>query len=219
MGEHLHLPQPLHSPRIRTVRVWSAPRRLGASLVKRQSDLGPPISLFSQIQWWVGQVRGCRRPGWTAAGKETSRNRSAMPLVGLGLRRHQPSLPPATGRWTWRPSRWLFHVGLPTRGISTGRASSVRGLKVPKVTSTDLCNYLGAPPTDSHLPLCCLPLGCFSVRSPLKLPQLGVEPTAFLQSPLFFSGSPTPQKTQLSSSYAPGSLRPTVLSPCSSRWG
>lgn len=88
----------------------------------------------------------------------------------------------------------------------------------PQSHLTDLCNYLGALPADSHLPLCCLPLGCFSVRSPLKLPQLGVEPTAFLQSPLLLSSSPTSQKTQLSSSSAPAWLRPTVCSPCSPRW-
>lgn len=219
MGEHLHLPQPLHSPRIRTIRVWSAPRRLGASLVKRQSDLVPPIYLVSQIQW-VGRAGQRVSQAWLEGSREGDIQEPQCDAVGR-TRPQTVITHPTPSHWKMDLAALQVAISLwaPHQRDLHRQGKFSERFEGPQSHLTDLCNYLGAPPTDSHLPLCCLPLGCFSVRSPLKLPQLGVEPTAFLQSPLFFSGSPTSQKTQLSSSYAPGSLRPTVLSPCSSRWG
>lgn len=116
VGEHLHLPQPLHSPRIRIVRVWSAPRRLGASLVKRQSDLGPPIYLVSQIQW-VGRAGQRVSQAWLEGSREGDIQEPQCDAVGRTRpQMSSPTPPPATGRWTWRPPGGYFTLGSPPEG-------------------------------------------------------------------------------------------------------
>lgn len=88
-------------------------------------------------------------------------------LVELGHRNYYHSIPGHL-RQTCQPSRWQFHSAPHQRDL-TGRASLMRGLKVPRVTS--LTSITTWSPFCGFSPVSELPRGCFFVSRPLRLPS------------------------------------------------